>query len=281
LYTETSSFSAERSRSRKSRGRDKYLEALEQRQLLSTVVGGERFLFSDARGNPVQVQLNGHVVTELNAIAPRTADGKPDTRAALSDTDRHLINEGLSRVMAQGVMAGARTATGPAFFSVWHPQLVALRNDLGLPRHPAQIVVSFDGNLDAARTLLFNVPSVPVFVIAGPKCRERCKHMLDRPGLTMIPTETRDLTVALRELRLRGIERIAVAGGRTLATSLIDAGLVQDLYLTTTLKPAGKPGTPFYAGTKQLKLDSILRKRLVGGRGEPAVKFEHLKVSAH
>src|SRR5262249_18515744 len=90
-------------------------------------------------------------------------------------TDKHLIYEGLSRVAADGVLAGAATAVGPnIFFSVWHPELVALRRELGLPRHPAQIVVSKRGHIDL-NARLFNVPCVPVVVIAGPECRNRCR----------------------------------------------------------------------------------------------------------
>lgn len=191
------------------------------------------------------------------------------------DTDLHFVYEGLSRVAADGVLAGARTATGRVLFSVWHPELVALREALGLPRHPAQIVVSFDGNLDPYNTLLFNVPSVRVFVIAGPRCRERCGHMLDRPNITVIPADDANLTAPLLELRRRGIDRISAVGGRITASSLVDAGLVQDVYMTTTLKSAGKAGTPFYAGTNPLTLDLIVRKRLMEGCGERTVQFEH------
>ena len=66
--------------------------------------------------------------------------------------------------------------------------------------------------------------------------------------------------------------------GRSMASTLFDAGLVQELYLTTTLKSAGKPGTPFYVGSRRPHLEPVLRKRLLSGRGEPAVLFEHLKV---
>ena len=81
-------------------------------------------------------------------------------------TDKHLIYEGLSRVAADAILAGARSVQSEAVFSVWHPELVALRASLDLPRHPAQIVVSKHGqfNFDA---LLFSVPEVPVFVIAA------------------------------------------------------------------------------------------------------------------
>ena len=36
-----------------------------------------------------------HAATALNAIAPLGADGKPDTRAALSDADRRLLIDGV------------------------------------------------------------------------------------------------------------------------------------------------------------------------------------------
>src|SRR5688572_4675098 len=36
-----------------------------------------------------------HATAALNAVAPRDADGKPQTRAALSDADRRLLNDGV------------------------------------------------------------------------------------------------------------------------------------------------------------------------------------------
>src|SRR5215203_6136858 len=63
-------------------------------------------------------------------------------------TDKHLIIEGLSRVGADAVLAGAVTARSRSLvLSVWHPQLVSLRLDLGKPRHPMQVVVTAAGEL--------------------------------------------------------------------------------------------------------------------------------------
>jgi hypothetical protein len=59
------------------------------------------------------------------------------------------------------VLAGAATVGKKVFFSVWHPEIVALRRELGLPRHPAQIVVSRRGHINLEASLLFNVPEVP------------------------------------------------------------------------------------------------------------------------
>ena len=57
--------------------------------------------------------------------------------------DAHLIYEGLSRVAADAVLAGAETIRGGHLvFSTWRPELVRLRQSLGLPRHPTQIVAT-------------------------------------------------------------------------------------------------------------------------------------------
>src|SRR5690349_9909945 len=98
-------------------------------------------------------------------------------------TDLHLIYEGLSRVAADAVLAGAGSVHSQAFFSVWHPQMVALRESLGLPRHPAQIVISKRGHLDF-NALLFNVADVPVFLIAGEACTSlHASELRERPWI--------------------------------------------------------------------------------------------------
>jgi hypothetical protein len=58
-------------------------------------------------------------------------------------TDKHLLYEELSRAAADTVLAGTTRAIGrSAFFCVWHPEIVALRHELGLSRPPAQVVVT-------------------------------------------------------------------------------------------------------------------------------------------
>lgn len=216
----------------------------------------------------------------LSLCFVQSRDG--DTGAANPDvlgggpTDKHLIYEGLSRAAADGVMAGAATAEGSGtFFSVWHPQLVALRTALGLPRHPAQIVLTWRGHVDLEGTLLFNVPDVPTYIIAGPPACERLAGRLARhPSVELIPMQDDDLSAPLVHLRhTRGINRISCIGGRVTATTLLDAGLVQDLCLTTTARSAGEPGTPYYVGRKKPALDLMVRKR-ADDRDYP-ITFEH------
>src|SRR5688572_9565267 len=192
-------------------------------------------------------------------------------------TDKHLLYEGVSRAAADAVLAGTATAKGRfAFFSVWHPEIIALRHELGLNRHPAQVVVSATGHLDLDGTLLFNVPEVPVFLLAGKVCRDRwATRLAERPWIIVIPVEPHGLRGALSQLRAQyGIRRISAIGGRTTASNLVDADLVQDLCLTTTPLSSGKPDTPFYTGHRTLSFATIVKKREVGTR-DP-ISFAHL-----
>ena len=189
-------------------------------------------------------------------------------------TDRHLLYEGLTRVAADGVLARASSAGHNVFFKINHPELVALRAELGLPRHLAQMVLSKDGNVDLSARLFTN-PDVPVFVLAGPQCIGRvCEEVAHRPWITMIPTDD-DLRTTFARLRNEfGIGRISAIGGRKAATSLVDAGLVQDIYLTTTAIEGGEPNTPWYVGKSPPKLETIVRKREMDV--ESPIVFEHL-----
>ena len=195
------------------------------------------------------------------------------------DTDKHLIYEGLSRVAADAVLGGATTAGGrDVFFSIWHPQLVGLRESLGLPRHPAQVIVTGRACIDVESSLVFNTPQAPVYVLGTVRaCETLAAAGRTRPWLTILPFQGDDIVPALEQLRTKhGIRRISVVGGRTTATSLLDAGLVQDIYLTTTERSAGEPNTPYYVGTDPHCLDTIVSKRGTDP-GAPFL-FEHLRV---
>jgi riboflavin biosynthesis pyrimidine reductase len=192
--------------------------------------------------------------------------------------DFHLIYEGLSRVAADAVLAGAATVGKKVFFSVWHPEIVALRRELGLPRHPAQVVVSRQGRVNIESSLLFNVPDVPVFLVIEADGLGRIERVVaERSWITVVPIERNDLAGAFRRLRIdHGLERISVVGGRTIATALIDAGLAQDLCLTTSAIDGGTPNTPFYAGAVSPPLELIVRKRSTSESAP--ITFDHFAV---
>lgn len=196
------------------------------------------------------------------------------------NTDKHVIYEGLSRVAADAVMAGAGTARGGnVVFSLWHPVLVDLRRQLGKPRHPDQIVTTGSGDLPIEDGLLFNVPEIRVVIVttdaAAPALAERSRR---RPWIAVIASgDGLDLRAAAAALRRDcGIRRISAIGGRTLATALLDAGLVSDLYLTTGPRNGGEPNTPMYVGAHAPTCDLVVRRQSSEG-----VVFEHSIVRTH
>ena len=194
------------------------------------------------------------------------------------DTDLHLVYEGLSRIDADAVLAGAATARAKDLvFSVWHPDLVALRQARGRARHPAQVVVTNHGDLRFDDGLMFQEPQLRVFIITrSGTAGEIRRRVAGREWIEVIDAgEPLSLTRALRDLRARGTEVISAVGGRKTATALLNERLISDIYLTTSAIEAGEPNTPYYEGPP-LPLRRVVLKE---GRGiETGVRFEHFLV---
>src|SRR5262249_50122207 len=104
------------------------------------------------------------------------------------EADTHLIYEGLSRVAADAVLGGAGTLHGGTVRSSWHPGIVRLGADLGLPRHPMQIIATRKG-MPLDDRLMFNVPHLRVALITSPAGAEAMRRGLAaRPWVTPIAT---------------------------------------------------------------------------------------------
>lgn len=218
----------------------------------------------------------------INLVFVQSRDGNTDapnpSDLGGGETDKHLIYEGLSRVDVDGVLAGAATAREDNLvFSVWHPQLVQLRQECGRARHPVQIVVSERADLPFDTALLYTTPSLRTIVLTTTRRAVVLMPMLrDRPWIEIIDSgEPLSIERGVQELAARGIRRMSAVGGRRTATTLLEAGLISDLYLTTSPIEAGTPNTPLYDGPP-LRLDLIVDKR---GRGEErGVRFQHFVV---
>jgi riboflavin biosynthesis pyrimidine reductase len=222
----------------------------------------------------------GGELPATSLVFVRSRDGNTAAKDPSSlgggEADTHLVYEGLSRVAADAVLGGAGTIRdGHLVLSVWRPELVALRASLGLPRHPIQVVATIRG-LDLDHGLMFNTPELRVIMITLPGVADAMSHALrPRPWMSVVTIDTAgDVAAAFRSLRALGVGRVSCIGGRTLAGGLIDAGLVQDVYLTTSPKPGGEPGTPFYSGRLQAR--EIVRKH--GTRSDEGVVFQHLRL---
>jgi riboflavin biosynthesis pyrimidine reductase len=189
-------------------------------------------------------------------------------------TDKHLVYEGLSRVAADAVLAGARTVRGrDIVFSVWHPELVSLRTSLGLPRHPVQIVATLQG-LPIEAMLLLNVADIPAMLLTTEQAMSGMAPALrDRPWITsIVMSDPSGLPTAFEELRAMGIGCVSCVGGHTLAAALLDARLVDDVYLTTGTRTGGEPNTPLSPHPWRGRV--VVRKHGTGT--ETGVVFEHI-----
>ena len=221
----------------------------------------------------------------INTVFVQSADGNTGTpnptELGGGLTDKHLIYEGLSSVHADAIITGASTIRGEQMImAIWHPELVALRASLGLPRYPAQVVATNSGDLDVESSLLYNVPELRVFILtADAGARALGPYLSKRPWIQVLNGGARsDVIAGLKTLKAKhGIARVSSIGGRTLTTQLIEKGVVQDIYLTTAPKIGGEPGTPFYTGAKPL--DRVLVVRKSGRAEEKGVVFEHFLLS--
>jgi riboflavin biosynthesis pyrimidine reductase len=215
----------------------------------------------------------------LSLVFVQSADGNtgaedPSTLGG-GDTDKHLVYEGLSRVDADAVLAGATTAAGDEVFSIWHPELVRVRAARGHARHPAQVVLTERGELPVHTALLYNEPSLRVIVVASsPGAVVLGKRLPGRPWIEVIDAgQPVDLPRAVGELRARGIEVISAIGGRRTADALMRAGVVSELYLTTSPRLGGEAETPITS--EPLPPHRVILDK--AGRGdERGVRFRHV-----
>jgi 5-amino-6-(5-phosphoribosylamino)uracil reductase len=231
-----------------------------------------------------QSRIAPGALPSINLVFVQSREGNTDAHnpSALGggETDKHVIYEGLSRVGVDGVLAGAGTVRGGGLIlSVWHPEFVRLRQALGKPRHPVQIVMTAKGQLPIDNGLMFNVPDVPVIILAPDGIsKSLADRARTRPWITVVSTgnpPTIRLGIELLRKDL-GMHRISAIGGRAAATALIDAGVVSDLYLTTSPISAGFPDTPLYSGAHPPRRELVVRKQSQGG-----VVFEHFLLRSH
>src|SRR5687767_7298064 len=237
-------------------------------------------LFDGAFYRSAAAARPGIPITSLVFVQSRdgnTVAADPSTLGG-GDTDLHLIYEGLSRVDADAVLAGAATARGKEIvFSVWRSELVALRLALGLARHPAQVVVTNSGNLRFDDGLMFQEETLRVFVIARTGAVQAVRsRLVSQPWVEVIDAgEPVSFGRAFRHLHSRGIEVMSCVGGRRTATELLAGSLVSDIYLTTSARAGGEPDTPYQEGPPP----SLQRIVLKEGRNEErGVTFEHFRV---
>jgi riboflavin-specific deaminase-like protein len=190
-----------------------------------------------------------YVVTNfaLTLDGQATIDGRSGRIG--SDTDTALLQR--LRTQVDAVMIGAGTLRVERYGRiVSDPELRAWREGIGLDHDPLAVIVS--GRLDlpwdaplftdgGGRVLIFSHSDVEAPRTATPVHIERHQDRVD-------------LAAALRHLRSEcGVRALLCEGGPRLHAQLIDAGLVDELFVTHAPKLAGGDGPGLVVGLAELE----------------------------
>jgi diaminohydroxyphosphoribosylaminopyrimidine deaminase/5-amino-6-(5-phosphoribosylamino)uracil reductase len=144
------------------------------------------------------------------------------------------------RLAHDAVMVGSGTAVAD------DPDLTV--RDMGADRQPVRIVLDRSLRHSPDSRLGRSAKDHPVWIIHGPSATLPAQKAWGNTGATLIEAPEvagqLDLTAALRRLADRGLTRIFSEGGGTLAASLVQAGLVDELALFSAGALIGADGRP-------------------------------------
>jgi 2,5-diamino-6-(ribosylamino)-4(3H)-pyrimidinone 5'-phosphate reductase len=204
-----------------------------------------------------------------------TADGKIDTverRGAQISSRADATRVDRLRAGSDAVMIGGYTLLheDPSL-TVKSPELRAQRLELGLPENPAKVgivskipapgegpTIPSDGkflNTGPARTVIFTTEQADATQI---------DRLRTKGAEVLVMGERRvDLARALRHLRETGVRTLMVEGGGTLNASLVELGLVDEIYLYIAPLIFGGASAPTLAGGPGLVRDKAIPLRLL------------------
>lgn len=157
---------------------------------------------------------------------------------------------GLLRSMSDAVLIGAgtlRAAPDQAWSARFtHPasaeEYAQLRNRLGLAPEPTTVVVTARGEVDLAQRGLRD-PSVPVLIITTDRGLDAlCDQQPFAEHVEVIAAGETEVSPALivRLLGERGMSVVLCEGGPTLFGQMLDARLIDELFITVAPQIAGR-----------------------------------------
>lgn len=161
------------------------------------------------------------------------------------EPDRFVM--GLLRALSDAVLIGAGTFRAGAE-ERWtadfiHPpsgsEFADLRSELGLRRQPLTALVTASGSIDLAHPGVAD-PEVPVLVITTDAGARRLAHVPAHIGVHAAGDQVRPADI-LDALAAAGAQLVLCEGGPHLLGQLLDAHLVDELFLTLAPQLAGRP----------------------------------------
>jgi diaminohydroxyphosphoribosylaminopyrimidine deaminase / 5-amino-6-(5-phosphoribosylamino)uracil reductase len=121
-------------------------------------------------------------------------------------------------------------------------------------RSPIRVVLSTDAKFSRYARMLKNVSTAPVWIVSATNAPKRNKERIEEMGaqnisVPRIPIGRLDLRFVLNELAERGITRLLVEGGPSLAANLLAAGFADEVLIVQGFRevsgPALMPFAPF------------------------------------
>jgi diaminohydroxyphosphoribosylaminopyrimidine deaminase/5-amino-6-(5-phosphoribosylamino)uracil reductase len=148
----------------------------------------------------------------------------------------------LQRAMHDAIMVGVSTVVAD------DPQLTVRLPGLE-DRSPIRIVLDSRLRLPAGALLVRTARQVPTWVIASADAPIEPERLLVAAGVEVMRVGQGvdgrlDIAQALRLLALRGITRVFSEGGPTVAAALAQAGLADEVLISTSPDALGRPGVP-------------------------------------
>ena len=202
----------------------------------------------------------------LNVAA--TADGKIDTferrGAAISSArDKQRVDE--LRASADAVMVGGRTLhEEDPRLTVKSDALRREREQRGLPPNPMKVGVASRLYLQRDCRFLNEGPS-RMILFTTPQTAQDQLDMLEALGaeVHVMQGERVDVVRALEILKEHGIDNLMVEGGATLNFALLEAGLVDEVYVYVAPLIFGGESAPTLAGGMGLPRERAISLELV------------------
>lgn len=163
-----------------------------------------------------------------------------------SEVDHYLFRT--LRGWADAVLSGAGTLRLNDVVATTHPHLQAERAAAGRSANPAAVVVSRRAEFDEAMLAkrFFTRRDIVSIVLTTDLVRPSDRRRIEDAGAEVLVAPATaggdvDLAASARLLAARGMTRILAEGGPTTNRHLVDAGLLDELFLTVTPRLAGVP----------------------------------------
>jgi riboflavin biosynthesis pyrimidine reductase len=203
--------------------------------------------------------LYSNFVSSLDGVV--TLGSKPSAGSVISGkdpSDRFLM--GLLRACADAVVLGAGTLRATPGH-LWTPahvypalstEFTALRSALGRSAEPTLVVLTATGDLDFKHPALAKGAIVITTEGGGKKIGDRLPATCEL--VAMGKSKSLDLNKAIGELRGRGLDVLLCEGGPHVMGQLIEAAILDEMFLTLSPVVAGRGGEPRLGMVEGLEL---------------------------